>query len=84
MEQIRTKVRKWGNSFGIILPKDLMNSKRIEEGSEISVMIQPENKMTVGDVMDLSRKLGLAKKLKGINTQKVLDDVDKELWPEEE
>ncbi len=83
MEQIKTRIRKWGNSFGIILPKDLMSSKKLEEGSEISVMIQPSNKMTVGDVMDLSRKLGLEKKLKGINTQKVLDDADKELWPEE-
>ncbi len=84
MEQIKTRIRKWGNSFGIILPKNLINSKKLGEGSEISVMIQPSNKMTVGDVMDLSRKLGLAKKLKEINTQKVLDDVDKELWPEEE
>ncbi len=84
MEQIKTRIKKWGNSFGIILPKDFMNSKKLEEGSEISVMIAPNNKMTVGDLMELSKKIGLTKKLKGIDTQKVLDETDKELWPEEE
>ncbi len=36
--------------------------------------------MTVEDVLELSRK----KKMKKIDTQKVLDEIDKELWPEDE
>ncbi|MBI4116982.1 AbrB/MazE/SpoVT family DNA-binding domain-containing protein [Candidatus Pacearchaeota archaeon] len=81
MEQIKARVRKWGNSFGIILPKDFMDSKKIGEGSEISVRIEPSNMMTVGDVLELAKKFKL--KRKG-DTQKILDEIDRELWPEEE
>jgi hypothetical protein len=63
------------------LPRDFINSKKIGEGSEVSVMIEPSNKMTVGDVMELAKKFKL--KRKG-DTQKILDEIDKELWPEEE
>ncbi len=83
MEQIKTKVKKWGNSFGVIIPIEVVNRDGLKENSEVSVTIEPENRMTVGDLMKLSKKLGLTKKLKGINTQEVLDEIDKELWPEE-
>lgn len=83
MEKIKTKVRKWGNSFGIVIPAGVVNKEGIRENSEVSVTIEPEDKMTVGDLMKLSRKLGLSEKLKNINTQKVLDEIDKELWLEE-
>ena len=84
MEQISTKVKKWGNSFGIVLPINVIEKERIKEGTEITVTIQPKNKMTVGDLMNLSRELGLDKKLKNIDTQKALREVDKAFWPEDE
>lgn len=84
MEQIKTKVKRWGNSFGVIIPSDIVTRQNLKEGSELELTIQPQNKMTVGDLMKLSQKLGLAKKLKGLDTQKALDETDKELWPEEE
>lgn len=83
MEQIKTKVRKWGNSFGIVLPKELVNSKKLEEGSEVSVMVEPLNGMTVGDLMELAKKFKLKRKSKK-TTQEILDEMDKELWPEDE
>ena len=84
MEQLNLRVRKWGNSFGIVLPRKIVNEEKIREGSEVSISLQTKRKTTVGDVMELSKKLGLNKKLKHIDTQKVLKEIDKELWPEED
>ena len=81
MEQIRTKVKKWGNSFGVIIPIEIVNRKGIKENSEVSITIEPSDKMTVGDVLKLARKFKLERKG---DTQKILDEIDKELWPEDE
>lgn len=80
MEQIKTRLKKWGNSFGVIIPSDIVANQNLKEGSELELTIQPGNKMTVGDVMKLARKFKI--KRKG-NTQKILDKIDKELWPED-
>lgn len=81
MEQIKTKVKKWGNSFGVVIPREIVNSKGLKENSDVSVTIEPSNRMTVGDILELAKKFKL--KRKG-NTQKIFDEIDKELWPEEE
>ena len=80
MEQIKTKVKRWGNSFGVVIPMEIVTRRGLKENSDISVTIEPNNTMTAGDVMELARKFKL--KRKG-NTQKILDEIDKELWPEE-
>jgi len=82
MESIKVIARKWGNSFGFVLPKKVIDEKKIEEGTKISVTIEPFNKMTAGDIMELARKHPLPKKI--ANLQKELDEIDKELWPEDE
>jgi len=84
METINTKVRKWGNSFGVVIPISVIQDKGIKENSDVSIIIEPNNRMTVGDLMKLSKKLDLPKKLKDMNTQKILNEVDRELWPKGE
>lgn len=32
-------VRKWGNSLGVIIPKELMEQQRIKENDEIDLLI---------------------------------------------
>ncbi|MBU0894409.1 MAG: hypothetical protein KKF48_04985 [Nanoarchaeota archaeon] len=81
MERITTKVKKWGNSFGIILPRKIFN-KEVREGLEVNVIIQPKNRMTVGDLLNFSKKNKLPKLKK--STQQIMDEIDKELWPEDE
>ena len=84
MEQIKTTLKKWGNSFGIVVPMETINNENLKEGSEIIITIHQKKAMTVGDLMELGRKTGIAKKLKGMDTEKALKEVDRELWPEEE
>ena len=40
MESIKTKVRKWGNSFGVVIPKGVIKNKGLREGEEVFVSIQ--------------------------------------------
>ena len=78
MEQINTKVKKWGNSFGITLPKRIIDKENITEGSEINITVQPKHKMTVGDLLEFSKKNCLPKLKK--STDEIMGEVDRDLW----
>lgn len=39
MEQINTTVRKWGNSFGIVIPAEVLKRRGIKEGEEIDAIL---------------------------------------------
>ena len=84
MEKTLARVKKWGNSLGIVLPKSLVENQKLKEGVEIEVIIQPKRVTRVKDLFDLSKRLGLDKKLKKTDTQKLHKQMDKELWPEHE
>ena len=84
MEQINTKVKRWGNSFGVVLPIKIIEKENLKEGAEITITVQPKKKMTVGDLMKISREQGLDKKLKNTSTAKALREVDKAFWSEDE
>ncbi len=74
MEFQDIKVKKWGNSFGIIIPKDIVDKQNIIEGGTVSINIQSKNKTKVKDIFGL-----LKGKLKR-DTDEVMKEVDKDLW----
>ncbi len=78
MERIKAITKKWGNSFAVILPKKLVDTQRIEEGTEITITIEPIKKTRVKDIFGIMKE-----KLKR-NTQQVMDEIDRDFWPEEE
>lgn len=80
MEKITAKVKKWGNSLGVILPKKVVNSENIKEGLEVSITIQTKNKMTVGDLFEFAEQNKLLKLRK--NTRQIMKEIDEELWPD--
>jgi len=53
METINTKVKKWGNSFGIILPADIVRNNEIREGTDIEVRINTKNKTKARDIFGI-------------------------------
>ncbi len=83
MEQINVKAKKWGNSIGIVLPRYIVEKEGIGEGTDLVVSVKSKKVTTGGDLMELSKKLGIYKKLKNIDTQKALREIDKVFWPEE-
>jgi len=42
----KVKIRKIGNSLGVILPKDMLNRLRLEEGDEVS-LVEGKDAVTV-------------------------------------
>ena len=83
MEQIRTKVRRWGNSFGVIIPKEIINREGLKEDNDVFITVQPKRYTTVGDLMNLAKKFKIKRKSKK-STQEIMDEIDREFWPEEE
>lgn len=71
MEEITTKVRKWGNSFGIIIPLEVLKSKRIREGEEIDAIIIKKSNV-------LKETFGTHKFSKSI--KQLMKETDKELY----
>ncbi len=37
---IRTTLKRWGNSYGVVIPKDVAAKKRIKENDEVEVIIR--------------------------------------------
>ncbi len=83
MEQINTKIKRWGNSFGIVVPMEIIKKEELKEDADVTVTIQTLHKMTGKDLMELGKKFGIAKKLKDIDVLKALKEVDRVFWPEE-
>ena len=67
---VEVKIRKWGNSFGVILPKNLLDSKGLKEDDGIIIEIVKE--------VDLTNIFGSIKKRK-LSGQEFKDLV-KEEW----
>jgi putative addiction module antidote len=57
------KVRKIGNSLGVVLPKELLAQFGVDEGDELIVSETPDGEMRItrGDV-DLDRQLEAARR----------------------
>lgn len=67
--ETQVKVRKWGNSYGILLPKEFLEKQNIRENSKIFVRIRKAN--------DLSDVFGSFKEWK-VDSQKVKDRIREE------
>jgi antitoxin component of MazEF toxin-antitoxin module len=78
MEQITTKIRRWGHSFAVILPKRVVVQEELEEGSDVTLTIQPKNVMTVRALMDWATKHVHPSALQ--STEAIMREVDWELY----
>ncbi|MBS3093504.1 hypothetical protein J4456_02905 [Candidatus Pacearchaeota archaeon] len=66
MIEIKTKLRKWGNSFGVMVPQGAIAGEDVKEGDEVTIFLK-KNKT------DLKRMFGKLKKWR-INAQKFKDE----------
>lgn len=67
---IEVTVKKWGNSFGVVLPKDIVEKEGLKENGRIVINIIKQ--------ADLSDIFGLVKKRK-ISGQK-MKDLSRKEW----
>lgn len=66
MIEVETIARKWGNSIGISLPRDVVEKANIKPDKEIKIFVQDKR-------VDLSKVFGTLKIKKP--TQEILDEV---------
>ena len=70
MIELKGKVRKWGRSLGVVIPKETIEKEGIRENQSIDLIIRKPNNV-------LRESYGLFKKK--INTEKVMKEIDEEL-----
>ena len=68
---VEVKLRKWGNSIGVILPKELINKKNLKEDQTIIIEVVKKT--------DLSKVFGSLKHKKHISGQE-FKDIAREGW----
>ena len=71
MIEVITKLRKWGNSFGIVIPHSKVEKESIKEGTEVKVLINENENV-------LKETFGTFKFKK--STQEMMGEIDKELY----
>lgn len=72
MIECETITRKWGNSLGITLPKEVVESQHLKEHEKIKVLVLKENGT-------LRKAFGMVKGKWGKNAQQTKDEIRKEL-----
>ena len=73
MIEVEAKVRKWGRSFGVVIPKEMIKEERIKENETITLLI--------GKRKNVLREVFGTFKFKK-STEEMLRESDKECWDE--
>ena len=71
MIEVRTKLRRWGNSFGVVVPLGAVAKENVKEGDEIVILISKKE----GNV--LRETFGTYKTKK--STKQIMKEIDEEL-----
>jgi antitoxin component of MazEF toxin-antitoxin module len=45
MTMVESKIKNWGNSFGVIIPKEVIKHEKLHEGDIIKIDIIPGKKV---------------------------------------
>ena len=75
MVNIQVKLKRVGNSLGIVVPSNIVNQKGLKEGEELIVNIQNKKKTTVEDMLREAMKQRLRFKR---NTEEILREIDED------
>lgn len=74
---IKGKLKKWGNSFGIIVPKEIVNSENLREGQEVDFLVVKKNKNVLRETFGTLKIVGRK------TTEQIMREVDSELYPDD-
>ena len=73
MIEVEAKVRKWGRSFGVVIPKEKIKEEGINENESVTLLIGKKRNV-------LEETFGTLKLKR--TTQEILDESDREDWDE--
>lgn len=72
MVELKTEVKRWGNSFGLIIPNDVVRREKLKPKQKVTVLLLKE-----GNVF--KKTFGIAKDWK-TSTKQTLKQTDRELY----
>jgi len=75
MIEVKTRLRRWGNSFGIVVPGRDVERESLKEGDEVKVLMKKNRKANV-----LRETFGTLKFKKSV--EQIMRETDKELYNE--
>ena len=73
---VKAKLRKWGNSYGVRIPKKMVEAEGLKEGEEVEVSVGKETNV-------LRETFGTFKSDDKRSTAEILKEMDRELYPED-
>lgn len=73
MIECESTLRKWGNSFGLVIPKEIAEKEHIKEDERIKFMILRDSKV-------LKDTFGMVKNKWKKSAQEIKDQARKELY----
>ncbi len=74
MSVIETKVKRWGNSLGIIIPSEAVDRKNIRENDNIKILIMNDSREV------FKKTFGLLKGKLTKPTQQIKDELRRDLY----
>ncbi len=75
MIEIEAKIKRWGRSFGIIIPMDKMREEDIGENEIVNVVVHRKKNPFLDNFGVLKGKIKRT-------TKEILDESDRESWDE--
>ena len=74
---VKSKIKKWGNSFGVIIPKAIMDSEGFKENENVEFLLIKNNKNIIKETF------GMLKKKDKQTTEELMREIDRDLYPED-
>ena len=74
MTLIETRVKRWGNSFGIVIPSEVINKEGIKEEQKIRVIVLKDGSKVLKETFGILRG-----KLKR-SSQEIKDELRRDLY----
>ena len=74
MPVIETKVKRWGNSLGIVIPSETVDRKNIRENDNIKILIMSDSKEV------FKKTFGLLRGKLTKQTQQIKDELRRDLY----
>ncbi len=74
MTIIETKVKRWGNSFGVVIPIEIIEKEKIKEDDSLRFIVLKDSKKV------LKKSFGLLKDKITKPTQQIKDELRRDLY----
>ena len=70
MIQIKSKLRRWGNSLGIVVPQQSIANEKIKEGDEVTILIKTNKDNVLKEMFGTFRfKKPVERLMKGVDVE---------------